>query len=264
MDFFEFESITVNSQYAMNAPHEHDYYELYFLLEGKRNFFVKNKMFYITNNTIVVVPPFTLHKTEGESYRRININVSSNLLTETQKELLENLSKKIAVKIEDKYLSVITTLLTEGDKLQTSGVKNKNEYLISIMHTILFFISQQNNVAISAASIAHQPNQVSPEVLKIISYVNANFNKEITLKTLCDKFFLSKVSLCKKFKTVMNCSIMEYVNQMRLSKAKSLLRDTNKSIEQIASECGFSSANYFGLIFKKEVGLSPLNYKKTR
>ena len=49
----------------------------------------------------------------------------------------------------------------------------------------------------------------------------------------------SKVSLCKKFKSVMNCSIMEYVSRMRLSKAKLLLRDTNKSIEEIAVECGF-------------------------
>ena len=57
---------------------------------------------------------------------------------------------------------------------------------------------------------------------------------------------------------------MEYVSRMRLSKAKSLLKDTNKSIEDIALDCGFSSANYFGLIFKKEVGLSPLNYKKSR
>lgn len=264
MDFFEFETITVNGQYAMNAPHEHDYYELYFLLEGKRDFFVKNKMFSITDNTLVVVPPFTIHKTEGESYKRININVSSNYLTETQKELLNDLSKKIAIKIEDKYLNLITTLLIEGGKLQSSSIKNKTEYLISLMQTILLFISQQANVPISAASVSHQPNHASPEVLKIISYVNANYNKEITLKKLCDKFFLSKVSLCKKFKSVMNCSIMEYVNQMRLSKAKSLLRDTSKSIETIAAECGFSSANYFGLIFKKEVGLSPLNYKKTR
>ena len=62
----------------------------------------------------------------------------------------------------------------------------------------------------------------------------------------------------------MHCSIMDYVSRMRLSKAKSLLRDENKSVEDVAMECGYSSANYFGLIFKKEVGLSPLNYKKTR
>jgi AraC-like DNA-binding protein len=57
---------------------------------------------------------------------------------------------------------------------------------------------------------------------------------------------------------------MEYILQLRLNKAKSLLQEGKKSIEEIANLCGFSSANYFGLIFKKAVGLSPLNYKKTR
>ena len=62
----------------------------------------------------------------------------------------------------------------------------------------------------------------------------------------------------------MNCSIMDYVSRLRLAKAKSLLRDENMSVEDVSIECGYSSANYFGLIFKKEVGVSPLNYKKTR
>ena len=62
----------------------------------------------------------------------------------------------------------------------------------------------------------------------------------------------------------MNCSIMDYVNGLRLNKAKSLLRDSKLSMEEIADACGFSSANYLGLVFKKEMGISPLNYRKTR
>lgn len=264
MDFFEFEDISVGHYYAMSEPHDHEYYELYFLLDGEREFFVENKMFKVSKNTLVVVPPFTIHKTEGNSYRRININISSSYLSNSQIELLKELSQKIAVKLDGKYHDIILRLLNEGSLLQASSNKNKTEYLLSLMKTILLFISLQDNVALSAASTTHQPYKVSPEVLKIISYINTNYNHQITLKVLCDKFFLSKVSLCKKFKDVMKCSIMEYVNQMRLSKAKLLLRDTNKTIEEIALDCGFSSANYFGLIFKKEVGLSPLNYKKTR
>ena len=62
----------------------------------------------------------------------------------------------------------------------------------------------------------------------------------------------------------MKCSVMKYVLELRLNKAKLLLRDTDKSIEQISVECGFSSANYFGLTFKKSIGLSPLNFRKSR
>ncbi len=264
MIYFEFEHVIKEHEYAMNEPHNHDFYELYFLFEGEREFFVENKMFNVSANTLVVVPPYSIHKTEGGPYKRINLNISPTLLNSSQNEFLIQLSKNIAVKIQKEYVDTIKKLLSEGAKLQSSGIKYKNEYLVSIIQTIIYLLSVQDYRSISATSTSHKLKNISPEVLKILSFINSHYNQQVTLKDLCNEFFLSKVSLCKKFKSVMNCSIMEYVNQMRLSKAKSLLRETNKTVEEIAFDCGFSSANYFGLIFKKEVGMSPLNYKKTR
>lgn len=264
MNFFEFEEIQVEKDYAMTEPHSHEFFELYFLLDGEREFFVENKMFKLSENTLVVVPPFSIHKTEGGPYKRININVSPNLLSNFHNDYLNNLSKNVAYKIDSHSLDVITKLLSEGVNLQMKSIKNKSECLLSIAQTVIFLLSAQNLTPVSSLSINHNQKNDSTDVLKILSYINQNFNQPIALKNLCDKFFLSKVSLCKKFKNVMHCSIMEYISKMRLSKAKSLLRDTNKSIEDISQDCGFSSANYFGLMFKKEVGLSPLNYRKTR
>ena len=48
MDFLEFDEIAVNEQHVMPRPHSHDYYELYFLLDGEREFFIENKMYDIT------------------------------------------------------------------------------------------------------------------------------------------------------------------------------------------------------------------------
>ncbi|MBE5749960.1 MAG: AraC family transcriptional regulator [Clostridiales bacterium] len=264
MDFLEFDELSINEQHVMPRPHSHDYYELYFLIDGEREFFIENKMFIVPKNTLVVVPPFCIHKTEGGPYRRININVSPNLLSKSQNEFLLNATKNIAVKINDEYRDLIVRLLSEGAKIQSVNIKSKREYLLSLAKTILLFLSVQESVSLSLASSAYSMKAVSPEVLKIIYYINTHYSQPITLKILCDVFFMSKVSLCKKFKEVMNCSIMEYVMRIRLNKAKVLLRDTDKSIEEVAFECGFSSANYFGLTFKKEIGLSPLNYKKTR
>lgn len=264
MSFFEFEQVSVNQTYAMTEPHSHDFYELYFLLDGEREFFLDNKMFKVGSSTLVVVPPYHLHKTEGGPYKRVNINVSPTLLPDYLIDFLNKISNYIAIKIDRSTYEIISRLLSEGAKLQISTVKNKTDCLLSITQTILYLISSRELTPISATSTAYQLNKVSPEVLKILSYINTNFNQDISLKALCEKFYLSKVSLCKKFKSVMNCSIMDYVSRLRLAKAKSLLRDQNMSVEDVAIECGYSSANYFGLIFKKEVGLSPLNYKKTR
>mgnify|MGYP003319274626 CR=1 FL=1 len=59
-------------------------------------------------------------------------------------------------------------------------------------------------------------------------------------------------------------TIGEYLLKVRLDNAKFLLLNTNKSIENIAESCGFSSANYFSLMFKRKIGISPLNYRKPR
>ncbi len=264
MDFLEFEKVEAPNAFIMNEPHSHDYYELYFLFDGNRHFFVENKMFVVKENTFVVVPPFSMHKTEGGPYVRININVSPTILTDVQNEFLMKTSEKIAIQINNKYLDLIKRLLIEGEKIQSMNIKNKKEYLLSLTKTIIMFLSLQESVSLTAASTAYSIKEATPEVLKIIYYINTHYNQTITLKQLCDEFYMSKVSLCKKFKDVMHCSIMEYVLRLRLNNAKALLRDTKKSIEEVAAACGFSSANYFGLIFKKEVGLSPLNYKKTR
>lgn len=264
MDFLEIEEGERKINHEMNKPHAHDYYELYFLLDGEREFFIENKMFIVPKNTLIVVPPFCIHKTEGGPYRRININVSPNLLNKTENEFLQKARDSIAVQLNGEYRDLIVRLLTEGAKIQSVNIKSKKDSLLSVAKTILLLISMQESVSISLASSTYSMKYVSPEVLKIIYYLNTHYNQQITLKGLCDYFFMSKVSLCKKFKEVMNCSIMEYVMRLRLNRAKVLLRDTSKSVEDVAFECGFSSANYFGLTFKKEIGLSPLNYKKTR
>ena len=59
-------------------------------------------------------------------------------------------------------------------------------------------------------------------------------------------------------------SPIDFLVDVRLTKAKQMLVSTKKGLEEIAYLNGFSSANYFGLIFKKREGLSPLNYRKNQ
>lgn len=60
----------------------------------------------------------------------------------------------------------------------------------------------------------------------------------------------------------MNCSIMDYLLQVRLSKARDLLLVSSHSIEEISEICGFSSVSYFRTSFKQIIGTSPLHYRK--
>jgi YesN/AraC family two-component response regulator len=105
-------------------------------------------------------------------------------------------------------------------------------------------------------------NKMSPLVLRVINYFNEHYVENITLDRLSQKFFASKTTLIYNFKRYTNCSPIDFLLSVRLTKAKEKLVNTKKSIEEIALSCGFSSANYFGLIFKKKEGLSPSAYRK--
>ena len=81
---------------------------------------------------------------------------------------------------------------------------------------------------------------------------------------LADRFFVSKATLIYNFNKYASCSPMDFLLNVRLTKAKDMLINSGKSVGEISDECGFSSANYFGLIFKKKEGLSPLQYRKNQ
>lgn len=264
MDFLDFEYREVQTHFDMNSLHSHDYYELYFLLEGTREIFMQDKMFVLPPNSFCVFPPYHLHMTAGEKYKRINLNISTELLNKDERIFLDNCVRTGALRLDNEAQTLLLPLLREATQIQAGSGALRKEYQYAIAQTVLYLLQKQRKLPIAEASSAPHAQKSDPLVLKLTSYLNKNYRENVTLEKLTEKFYLSKATLCERFKTVMGCSIMQYLSQIRLTKAKSLLAQSDKSMEEIAEACGFSSANYFGLIFKKEVGLSPLHYKKTR
>ena len=106
--------------------------------------------------------------------------------------------------------------------------------------------------------------QASPLVTKAINYMNANFAEPLTLDDLAERIYATKQTLNYHFKKDLGCTPMHYLLRLRLTKVKELLATSNKSIEEIAEVCGFSSGNYLTLIFKQKEGISPSSYRKNR
>ena len=104
--------------------------------------------------------------------------------------------------------------------------------------------------------------QRPPLVLKVLDHLNAHYAQPITLDWLAENFFVSKATLMYNFKKYTGRSPIDFLLSVRLEHAKKMLISTKKSINEIAEACGFSSANYFGLIFKKKENLSPVHYRK--
>ncbi|MCR5656421.1 MAG: AraC family transcriptional regulator, partial [Butyrivibrio sp.] len=99
-------------------------------------------------------------------------------------------------------------------------------------------------------------------LLPIKEYLDSNYALKITLDDLAERFFINKYYLAKSFKEQYGVSVNNYLLSVRITKAKQLLRFSDKSIEQIGLECGLGQAHYFSSKFKEIEGVPPSIYRE--
>lgn len=262
MSFVEIDARTRAHEWSMSGLQSHDYFEIYLLLEGSRRLFIDGKSFAVSAPTACVIPPYCMHKTEGEAYRRININVSPDALRERERELLYRLSKTAVFGFDPQKAAFFIDFLEHAASLSASRAADGDLTLALVKVTLALL--DEAHLTPCATEESPRTSRTDLAVIQATAYVKEHFDKDFSLDELCDTLFISKNSLCSRFKAFMNCSVMEYRSFLRIARAKELLVSTNLSLGKIAEACGYSSANYFSLIFKKEVGISPMNYRKAK
>ena len=248
------------TQMSMPKLHSHPHYEVYFLIEGNRSFFIENAIYTIEAPAVLVVPPFAMHKTEGGSFRRVNFYVTESMLDPFQKEILTSLSLSFVSLTAEQSSALLEIIdlslespLTEEHKLDVN--KAKFGYFLL---TLYKYAENRLPHAAAAAQTA------SPLVIKAINYLNANYVEPVTLDDLAATLYSTKQTLNYHFKQDLGITPMNYLLRLRITKVKELLVTSDKSIEEIADLCGFSSGNYLTLIFKQKEGISPSSYRKGR
>lgn len=97
-----------------------------------------------------------------------------------------------------------------------------------------------------------------------IEYIGRHYNEELPLNEISEYVSLSPQHFSKIFKEATNYNYVEYVNNLRISKAKEFMNNTDRTIKEICYQVGFQDPNYFSRIFKKYVGVTPTEYMRER
>ena len=99
--------------------------------------------------------------------------------------------------------------------------------------------------------------------LKVIGYMEAHLYEGMSFAALCRALSFSGSYVAKRFSEVCGHSVMEYFNRMRIQEARRLIRETDRNFQEIAELLHFANAHYFSTLFKKHMGMTPSEYKKS-
>jgi YesN/AraC family two-component response regulator len=280
MNGIEFEFACSSGQMLHN--HFHDFLEIYYLREGQRYYFIKNNTYLVMPGDLIIIRENLLHKTFAagiREYERYLINIDRQFMMEN----LEQFNTSGLFEAFDSDIFVIKKASAEIEMIlkkmhdEELGLRQDHEArlrLFSLTLDLLFeikklsqerffrqdavtHVSQAKSLTCSAAN----SNQVSRHILEITEYINENYDQDLTLSLIAQKFNLSRYYLCKLFSRTTGFSLTEYLHNVRIKEAKLLLANSNLRISEIAERTGYNDVTYFCRVFKKLMGMSPVKYR---
>ena len=121
--------------------------------------------------------------------------------------------------------------------------------------------SKTKNVILDMEKVVRSTKE--RQTLLAIEYLHKHYsNSELTLKAVCEHLGISTSHFSSLFKEETGMTFLKYLNNIRMEKAKQLLRETDLKNYEIAERVGFRDPHYFSIAFKKITGKTPGRYGK--
>ncbi|WP_214784775.1 MULTISPECIES: response regulator [unclassified Exiguobacterium] len=99
-------------------------------------------------------------------------------------------------------------------------------------------------------------------IAQIGKYIEQHFAEELSLQGMSERFYLSREYISRRFKQQYGVNLSEYVLTIRMNEAKRLLETSRQRIYEVAQAVGFSDDKYFRKVFKKQVGVTPNEFRE--
>lgn len=268
---FAADRIKRKQYFNMKHSHFHPYYEIYYLCFGKRKFFVNDTLYTLSKGDILILNKNILHRTtyiSDETHERFSLIFTDKYLTplinEYSSDLIMSLFNIPHMSIHlnrQGYLEdLLQKIVNEAGNTDEFSAHLLNGYFQEL---IIFLLRYQK--AFTSDKITDSYISTSDKIIQdTAKYIRNSFDKTITLRDASEYANMSTTYFSKKFKRITGFGFKEYLCNVRLTEAAKRLLETNDSVTKIALDCGFNDSNYFGDVFKKEKGISPLQYRKAQ
>lgn len=235
-------------------PHWHNYYELEIVLGGQIDHTINKKSMVMSQGSVYFLSPVDFHSVKCiEEADIINIAFDESMVSKNLTEVLSHQTNHVPVLNDDDFAYLCER--TERLNRERSEDIFQNEVASAIITEILYIILRNLS---SNGDFEQYPTLLQSAV----NIINQKYQDSINISCIADSLHITPQYLGKIFKEEMNISITDYINNLRLKHACSMLVHTNASVKEIAFESGYNSTEYFLYIFKKNIQATPTKYRK--
>lgn len=268
------ERMARTDKFDMNVKHFHNEYEIFFLLEGDRQFYLQNRSYQAKEGSLILVNENAIHMTrtlsdEDNGHDRIILYINKQKLEEFDQlfphlHLVKFFREHYGVyplnaQQKQQFMTLYHELQQELDH------KDHNSHSMISMKIIMYFIEfMRQNQLHPFRDIPSETSSKYQTIYTVSDYISQHYTQPLTLESLATQFYISKYYLSRSFKEVTGYGINEYVHIHRIKRAKQLLEETVLSISEISQLLGYDSLTHFERIFKTYMTLPPLKYRKTQ
>ena len=259
--------------YFTSAPlHWHAEFEINFIISGRAEFICGDNRFISSEGDIIIIPPNMLHAIyPHENFRQrydtvvfspgmLGISENDRCAAECIKPLA-NGGAEINTLITPKhiYYEELKTTVQNIFSCAKGNTPRLDMLMKSELLRLFWLLEESGDIFRTAENMVSRSAVMRP----VIEYMNENFSEAVTVEQLAEITHLSKSCFMRRFKDTAGVGAIEYLSQLRIKKACEILSVTDKSAAETAFECGFRNLSNFNRQFRKIVGCTPREYRKT-
>ena len=248
----------------MHFLHLHPQYEIYFCPRRIDQRLVLNGKEYVSHTPCVVIsPPYSIHSMSSMSnkpYPRFCFYFSDQTLERLGAGgyLPSRMSEPevLFVELTEEEAELLLPVAEMASNPRYGLGEKEKEMAFSLFLNMLLRICPEERV--------HTYGNFRFYIQKVFRYIAENYMQDISSESVAKEFSISRSKLDRDMRTFADCTLHDFLDLCRLNRAKELLQSRERyGVEEIGRLCGFHNSSYFYIFFKKYMGVSPLEYRKS-
>ena len=239
-----------------SVPHTHQHTELFFIVSGKGQFLIQDQVFPVDVNNLVIINPNVTHtevslNAQPLEYIVLGIDGIELATSENSNGQFCILDHFESVEIS----SCLRNILREME-LKNTGYEDICQ---AYMEILIIRLMRTTSLSVQNESPPMSGNRQCAVARR---YIDLHFKEPLTLEQLSEEAHINKYYLSHAFKKEYGISPIKYMISRRIDESQYLLAETDLSVSQIAQLLGFSSLSFFSQVFRKSLGISPMEFRQ--